>query len=191
LNPASLDGKKVIGSEGYILGEMTGVNIDSETWQARAFCVNLSDEAAAELGFKKSLMSKIRICLPTKLVNVAGDVITLKDPIRNLGDVAEKEKSASSVDLRGKKVIGAKGNTLGVIEGFDVEPGSWKVTGLEVGLTDDAATKLGFRRPFLSKIIVVVPSRIVSSVGNFVTLDQDIDNLESLVECLRSCQKQH
>jgi hypothetical protein len=62
---------------------------------------------------------------------------------------------------------------------------------LQVGLTDDAATELGFKRPFLSKVVIIVPSKIVSQVGNFITLSEEIENLESLVECIRSCQKQN
>jgi sporulation protein YlmC with PRC-barrel domain len=190
MNPAVLNGKKVIGSDGYMLGEWEGVNIDSGTWNANTFNVKLSDEAASELGFRKSFMGKILICLPTSLVKVLGDIIALKEPIRNLEKLAEKEEMCGSPELKGKKVVGAKGYTLGVVEGFDLDPGNWRVTGLEVDLTDDAAAELGFKRPFLSKVVVVVPTRIVGMVGNFVTLDKEIKSLESLVECLRSCQKQ-
>lgn len=190
MNPTLLKGKKVIGTEGYILGEVDGVDIDSNNWQANSFCVSLSDEATAELGFKKPFLSKITACLPTQLVEAVGEVITLKEPIRNLGDVEKREISVSSMKLEGKKVVGAKGYVVGEVEGFDVELSNWQVTGLQVGLTDEAATELGFQRPFLSKVVVIIPSKIVRLVGNFVTLDKAIENLESLVECIRSCQKQ-
>lgn len=191
MNPTLLDGKKVVGSEGYILGEVDGVDINLNTWQANAFYVNLSDEATAELGFKKSFLSKVTVCLPTQLVETVGDVITLKEPIRNLEDVAERGILVSSTKLKGKRVIGAKGYVIGEVEGLDLELSSWKVTGLQVGLTDDAATELGFKRPFLSKVVINIPSKIVNLVGNFITLKEDIKNLDSLVECIRSCQKQN
>ena len=191
MNPTILEGKKVVGSEGYILGEVDSVNINSNTWQANTFYVNLSDEATAELGFKKPFLSKITVCLPTQLVKTVGDIITLKEPIRNLDSTAKRGNLVSSVELKGKKVVGAKGNAIGEIEGFDVELSSWQVTGLEVGLTDDAATELGFKRPFLSKVVIIIPTKIVSLVGNFVTLDKEIENLYSLMECIKSCQKQN
>ena len=53
MNPTLLNGKKVVGTEGYILGEVDGVDIDLNTWQVNAFYVCLSDEASAELRFKK------------------------------------------------------------------------------------------------------------------------------------------
>jgi sporulation protein YlmC with PRC-barrel domain len=189
VNHTLLDGKKVIGSEGYILGEMDGVDIDLTTWQANAFYVSLSDEATAELGFKKSFLSKITVRLPTQLVNAVGEVITLNEPIRNLEDIAEKIDFVSPATLKGKKVISAKGKVVGEVEGLDLDSDNWQVTGLQVGLTDDAATELGFKRPLLSKVVIIIPSEIVSLIGNFITLDEDIENLESLVECIRSCQK--
>ena len=191
MNPSLLDGKEVVGTEGYILGEVDGVDIDLNTWQVNAFYVSLSDKATAELRFKKQFLSKITVCLPTQLVKAVGDVITLKEPIRNLGDIAERAIWISSPKLKGKKVIGAKGYVVGEVEAFDVDASNWKVTGLQVGLTDTAATNLGFKRPFLSKIVIIIPSKIVSRVGNCVTLDEALENLESLVECIRSFQKQN
>ena len=191
MDPTSLNGKKVVGTEGYILGEVDSIDIDFGTWQANAFHVNLSDDATAELGFKKPFLRKITVCLPTQLIKAAGEVITLNEPIRNLEDVAKRGMLTISKELKGKKVIGAKGYVVGEVEGFDLELNNWKVTGLQVGLTDDAATDLGFKRPFLSKVVVVIPSETVSFVGNFITLRENIETLESLVECIRSCQKQN
>jgi sporulation protein YlmC with PRC-barrel domain len=191
VNPTLLNGKKVVGTEGYILGEVDGVDIDWNTWQATAFYVSLSEEATAELRFKKPFLRKITVSLPTQLIDAVGEVITLKEPIRNLEDIAERGILVSSTKLESKKVIGAKGYVVGEVEGFDVELSTWQVTGLQVGLTDNAATELGFKRPFLSKVVVIIPSNIVRLVGNFITLDEALKNLESLVECIRSCQKQN
>ena len=190
MNPTLLDGKKVVGSEGYILGEVDGVDVDSNSWQANAFYVSLSDEAIAEFRLKKPFLSKITVCLSTKLVKAVGDVITLKIPIRNLKDISESEDLASSTKLKGKKVIGAKGYVIGEVEGLDLDISNWRVKGLQVGLTDDATTELGFKRPFLSKVVIVIPSKIVDIVGNFITLDESIENLQALTECIKSCQKQ-
>ena len=189
MNPSLLDGKKVVGTEGYILGEVDGIDIDLNTWQANAFFVSLSDEAASELGVKKPFLSKITVCLPTQLVEAVGEVITLKEPIRNLGDIEEKGILVSSTKLKGKKVIGAKGYTVGIVEGVDVEPSNWQITGLQVGLTDDAAKDLGFKRPFLSKVVIIIPTNVVSLIGNFINIDESVEDLESLAECIQSCQK--
>lgn len=191
MNPSLLDGKKVVGSEGYILGEVDGVDIDLNSWQANAFYVSLSNEAIAEFGHKKPFMSKITVCLPTYLVKAVGEVITLKEPIRDLENIVQREEFLSSTNLKGKKVVGARGYVVGEVEGLDLDPGNWKVKGLQVGLTEHATTKLGFKRPFLSKVVIIIPSKIVSLMGNFINLDETIENLEALTECIKSCQKQN
>lgn len=173
------------------LGEVDGLDVDSNSWQAVAFYVSLSEEAVAELGFEKPFLRKIVVCLPTRLIKAVGDVVTLIEPIRNLKDIAEKEICVNYAKLDGKKVVSSKGYVIGEIEGLDVEFDSWQVTGLQVGLTDGAATELGFKRPFLSKVVVIVPSEVVNEIGNFVTLDKAIEDLSSLVECIRSCQRQN
>ena len=190
MNPDLLKGRQVVGTEGYILGEVDGFDVDPTVWQAVAFYVSLSEDAVAELGFKKPFLRKIVICLPTRLIKEVGDIITLKEPIRNLKDITEKEICVDYAKLDGKRVVSAKGYVVGDVEGLDVEVGSWQVKGLEVGLTDDAASRLGFKRPFLSKVVVIIPSEVVVEVGNFVTLDKAIEDLASLVECIKSCQRQ-
>ncbi len=56
-----------------------------------------------------------------------GDVITLVEPVRNLKDIAEKENQLRSTKLDGKKIVGAKGYSLGEVEGLDVDIDNWQV----------------------------------------------------------------
>jgi sporulation protein YlmC with PRC-barrel domain len=190
MNPLLLKSKKVVGTEGYILGEINDLNVDFNLWQATAFYVILSDEAVAELNLKKPFLRRIVICLPTELIGAVGDVVTLKEPIRNLKDVAEKEMQVKSVKVEGKRVVSPNGFLVGEVEGLDVNFNDWQVNGLQVALTDEAALELGFSRPLMSKVVVIVPSKAIGAVENFVTLDEGMENLKSLVECIRSCQLQ-
>lgn len=189
MNPNLLRGKRVVGNDGYILGEIDDLHVNLSTWVATAFYINLSDDAVAELDFKKSFMHKIVICLPTDLIKTVGDVVTLNEPVRNLKDIAEKVMQPDPSQINGKKIVSQKGNVVGEVEGLDVDAANWQVTGLQVSLTDDAATEIGFKRPFISKVVVLIPTSAVNSVGNFVTLDKSVENLKSLVECIRSCQQ--
>ena len=52
--------------------------------------------------------------------------------------------------LNGKKIVSAKGETLGEVTGVDVDLSNWHASGLYVNLTDEATTELGFKKPFLS-----------------------------------------
>jgi len=188
LNPNLLKGKKVVGSEGYILGEMNDLHVDFDSWQATAFYVVLSDEATAEFNFRKPFLRKVSVCLPTDLIEVVGDVVTLKTPIRSLKDIADTEMQVNTPRVEGKKVLNPEGEAVGTVEGVDVEVEGWKVLGLQVALTDHAAAELGFKQPIISKVVVVVPGTAVELIQNFVTLDKSVQDLKSLVECIRSCQ---
>lgn len=189
MNPLLLKGKKVVGTEGYILGEFSDLHVEFDNWQATGFHVILADDAVAELKLQKPFLRKVIVCLPTQLIGAVGDVITLKVPVRSLADIAEKEMQVNTLKVEGKKVVSSKGYSMGQVEALDVEPTNWHVTGLQVSLTDESATELGFKRPFVSKVVVIVPSDVVGSVGNFVSLKTAVENLKSLVECIKSCQQ--
>ncbi|HYA77660.1 MAG TPA: PRC-barrel domain-containing protein [Verrucomicrobiae bacterium] len=184
MNPTVLNDKKVIGSEGFILGEVEGVNVDLNTWRASLLYVRLSDEAAAGLGLKRSF-SKTTICLPINFVKSVGDVITLNEPLHNLENVAANQCFVNPTKLKGKKVIGAKGHNVGEIESLDLEPRNWQITGIQVSLTNEAATELGCKPPFLSRVVISIPTKIVKSVGNMINLNEDIQDFKALVKCLQ------
>ena len=82
MNPNKLNGKKVVGSDGYVIGEVDGIDVDLTTWQAPGLYLSLTDDATVELGYKKPFMSRIVICLPTKLVKAIGEVITLNESLK-------------------------------------------------------------------------------------------------------------
>ena len=89
-----------------------------------------------------------------------------------------------SAKLNGKKVIGAEAFILGEVEGIDLNLETWKVEGLQVGLTNDAATKIGFKRPIMSQIVIMLPPSLTSSVGDVVTLKEAVGDLKELVKYL-------
>ncbi len=84
----SLLGKQVIGTDGYIMGEVKGAGIDTNTWQVPHLYVKLTDNAADELGFKKRFRSST-VCIPTKMVQAIGDVVTMAPPLKELAESKE------------------------------------------------------------------------------------------------------
>ncbi|MCL5949232.1 MAG: hypothetical protein M1490_01990 [Candidatus Bathyarchaeota archaeon] len=81
-------GKQVIGVGGFIIGEVKGAILDTNTWQVPQLYIKLSDNAANELGFKKRFRSST-VCLPTKMVQAVGDVITIAPPLKELSQSSE------------------------------------------------------------------------------------------------------
>jgi sporulation protein YlmC with PRC-barrel domain len=88
--------------------------------------------------------------------------------------------------LNGKKVIDANAYIIGEVEGAEVDQTSWQVTHLQVSLTDEAARALGFRKPFLGRVVICLPVVLVKAVGDVVSLDKSIQDLKGIPECRES-----
>jgi sporulation protein YlmC with PRC-barrel domain len=87
--------------------------------------------------------------------------------------------------LVGKKVITAKAYILGEVKGAEADVDNWRITHLQVKLTDKAATDLGFKKRFRSST-VCMPVTLISAVGEVVTIDKSLDELSrtfDIVEC--------
>ena len=83
VNVNELVGKKVIGQKALTLGEVKGVEADTEKWTVTYLVLNLTNEAASELGFKKRFGSQM-VRMPVSLINAVGDVITIDKAISEL-----------------------------------------------------------------------------------------------------------
>jgi len=88
-------GKGVIGANAYLLGEVTGADIDTEKWQVTHLHVSLTDDATRELGYKKPFMGSVIVCLPVQVIQAVGDVITLNKGINELKNVVEPKTHKS------------------------------------------------------------------------------------------------
>jgi sporulation protein YlmC with PRC-barrel domain len=93
----------------------------------------------------------------------------------------------NSEKLIGMKVNTSKAYVLGEVNGFEVDTKNWRVTHLRVKLTDEAATQLGFKRRFHSST-VCMSIYLINAVGDFITIDKSLDELESSSE-ITACKK--
>ena len=78
-----LSGMFVICAGGFDLGEINGVDMDTNNWQVTHLHVKLSKPAAEDLGFKKRFRSST-VCLPVSLVSKVGDNILLNKSLDEL-----------------------------------------------------------------------------------------------------------
>lgn len=67
--------------------------------------------------------------------------------------------------LNGMKVITANAYVLGEVDGAEVDTKKWKVTHLDVSLTNEATKELGFKKPFLGSMKVCLPVIIIKEFG--------------------------
>jgi sporulation protein YlmC with PRC-barrel domain len=87
-----LVGKKVIGSNAYMLGEITGADVDTEKGLVTHLHVGLTDEATRELGFRKPLLGSVIVCLPINIIQATGDVISLNKSIIELRTIVQPKR---------------------------------------------------------------------------------------------------
>jgi sporulation protein YlmC with PRC-barrel domain len=74
---------QIISSKAHILGELNGVEINTNNWQVTHLNVKLDNEAAVKLGYKKRFRSS-KICIPVSIVKAVGELITIDASLEDL-----------------------------------------------------------------------------------------------------------
>jgi sporulation protein YlmC with PRC-barrel domain len=82
-----------------------------------------------------------------------------------------------------KKAYTSDAFLLGEIESAEVDMSTWQITSLYVGLTDEAAKALGFKVPFLGKVVVCLPVSTINTVQDSAVLNKSLAELGNLKQC--------
>lgn len=82
-----------------------------------------------------------------------------------------------------KRALTSDNFVLGEVESAELDMNTWQITNLYVGLSDEASTALGFKRPFLGKVIVCLPVSEVKTIKDTAVLNKTLEELRSLKEC--------
>ena len=86
---SKLDGMKVVTLDGLNAGEISGLEVDTKSWEATNLHIELSEQAVKGLGFKKTIIGHITICLPVGYVKAVGDFVTLNRNLDGLKRIPE------------------------------------------------------------------------------------------------------
>ena len=84
--------------------------------------------------------------------------------------------------LAGRRIVSSKGNVFGETEGVEIDINTWQVPSLYVSLTDETTLELGFKKSFMSKVVVRLPTSCIAAVGDLITLNESVKNLKDVVE---------
>jgi sporulation protein YlmC with PRC-barrel domain len=85
---SEINGRKVITTDAFNVGKVSGAEMNDQ-WKITHIYVDLTKDATNELGFKKPVLGHITICLPVKLIQGLGDVITLTKTREELKGIPE------------------------------------------------------------------------------------------------------
>ncbi len=91
VNAGLLFGKKVVTADSYVLGEVDGIEVETDKWIVTHIRLKLSKDSVKELRFKKPLIGNVVVCLPVSAVRGIGDVISLSTDFSNIASIAECE----------------------------------------------------------------------------------------------------
>ena len=80
--------------------------------------------------------------------------------------------------LLGKSVFAEDARLVGAVTGVEVElMPKLEVMHLHVGLAEETTRDLGYKKPFLGSVDVILPVSIVKAVGDLISLDKKIADL--------------
>jgi sporulation protein YlmC with PRC-barrel domain len=84
--------RRVITSDGFVLGEIESGELDMDTWRLKSFYVGLNDEATELLGFERPFLGKVTVCLPVSTIKAIKDTAVLNKTIKELRELKECKK---------------------------------------------------------------------------------------------------
>jgi len=84
--------------------------------------------------------------------------------------------------LFGKDVVGEDARVVGKSTGAQIDLSQWLITHLKVKLTEEAMRELGYKKPLLGSLEVLLPVGSVKAVGDIISVSKSIKELRSIVE---------
>jgi sporulation protein YlmC with PRC-barrel domain len=82
-----------------------------------------------------------------------------------------------------KKAYTSDSFLLGEVESAELDTNTWQIINFYVGLTDEATKKLGFKRPYLGKLVVCLPTTAVKTFEDTAVLNKTMAELSQLKQC--------
>ena len=82
-----------------------------------------------------------------------------------------------------KKAVTSDNFLLGEIESAELDMNTWQITNFYVGLSDEGAKALGFKTPYLGKVVVCLPVSAVKTIQDKAILNKTKAELSNLNVC--------
>jgi len=98
LSDGNLKGRSVISAEGQVIGEVSGVLLDSSTWSVEALQIKLGKEIADRLGVDRTVFRAGALEIPVRMVQAVGDTVVLSIAVSGLHQLVPSVGDAPAVD---------------------------------------------------------------------------------------------
>jgi len=88
--------RTIIGADGQVIGEVSALFLDSDTWRVESLQVKLERAIADQLGASRGIFHAGTIEIPTRVVQSVGDTIVLSVAVDGLRQVLPTESEPAS-----------------------------------------------------------------------------------------------
>jgi sporulation protein YlmC with PRC-barrel domain len=95
LSDENLQGRTIIAADGQVVGEITAIFLESDTWRVESLHARLGKNIADQIGANRSLFHAGTLEIPVRFVQSVGDRVVLSVPIDGL-------REALPLDTRAK-----------------------------------------------------------------------------------------
>lgn len=85
-------------------------------------------------------------------------------------------------ELEGKNVVETGAKIVGSVSGIEIDCFKWKVTHLRIELMDEMIEILGYKKPFLGHVEILLSVDAVKAVADVVSLKKTIQELKDVIE---------
>ena len=89
-----IEGKEVIGGLAHIIGKVSAIEVDTNTWKVTHICVDVDKNVVEDLGLKKPMIGSVKATIPIEMIDSIGDRILLKN--RSIDDLKKVIKPLKS-----------------------------------------------------------------------------------------------
>lgn len=80
-----LRGRSVVDAHGRVIGEITELFVETDSWRVEGVGVRLTRDAERALGAHRGPFRAVELELPIEEIQSVGDTIVLRRPVESLG----------------------------------------------------------------------------------------------------------
>ena len=87
----SIRGRTVIAADGQVIGEISGLVLDSDAWRVESLQITLRKDTADQIGAHRTVFRAGELEIPTRLVQSVGATVVLSVPVDELRAILPSE----------------------------------------------------------------------------------------------------
>ena len=93
LSDENLRGRTVIAADGQVVGEITALFLESDSWRVESLQAKLGKDIADEIGAERDIFHAGTLEIPVRLIQSVGDTVVLGVSVQGLREVLPSDRA--------------------------------------------------------------------------------------------------